>query len=71
MTPAPLTPDAIEEVCSADHVRRTPWLRMTRADCAVRAGTAAVDLHGRRGDFDLWESVQYQAFHRRTMGGAA
>lgn len=59
MTPALLTPDAIEEVCSADHVRLAPWLRMTRADCAVKAGTAAVDLHGYRNHFDLWASVSW------------
>lgn len=59
MTPAPLTPDAIEEVCSADHVRQTPWLRMTRADCAVKAGEVAVDLHGYCEHLDLWEAASW------------
>lgn len=59
----PLVPSAIEEVVSADNARKLPWIRMTRTDTAVTADTTA--LHAPCARFDLWESVQYQAFPRR------
>ncbi len=64
----PLTWQAIGRACDADHVTKSNWQQMTRRDTAVGLGTVPT-LHKWTDRFDLWEAVQYQAFHRRHAKG--
>lgn len=63
-----LTTQAVSRACDADHVRLSPWQRLTRRDSSVSLDRPPA-LHEWREPFDLWESVQYQGFRRRHMEG--
>lgn len=51
-----LTDQAIARACDADHVRKSPWQRLTRRDSAVKLGQEP-RLHAWTDRFDIWESA--------------
>lgn len=63
-----LAPSALDKTCDADRGLTEPWIDLTRHETAVNQAGNAI-LHGWREPFELWESVQYQAFPRRHMEG--
>lgn len=56
MNTHPMTDRAIEEAVSADHARRIPWLRVTRAETAVDA-LHVPELPAACEPFELWPAV--------------
>lgn len=61
----------LHEYGTSDHPQPAAWTKLTRLDTRVGLDVRPYLDPIPAEKFDLWEAVAFQAFRRRTIGGAA